>query len=434
MVEKVKKCSEVSTFLIILILSAVLVSCTTTPPTFSEGPPLVAPVATQMDTFVVERGIVEQKQLLTGILRINSTPLSFGLYHAFVGDVFVEPGNNVVTGQLLARLNVDLLEDQIAGQTDTVSHLRRLHNLELKQGTLVIDLMIIAYNAAVQNAAATLDPQYLEQAESLRKSIEWESLLHQQATQISAAALSDAEHRLNLLLDGLVGSYIIAPFDGVITNVLASEGIWVRRDQHIIYIAEAGQNVFVELVNRGGHITPMVLEEIARAGQNDFAELLGRGKHIAPRTVREAVRTHAFIGGQIFDLELMQLTDQEQAHYSQLSLNAVGAVFLPIRFNILAPAEKLPQLGESVTVMLYNIWYEDVLRVPLNSFYLERAFELSHFMNMGQIFEIGSHWGPYILRVDGDALEMVPVTAHATDTFVAILDGLQEGDVVFVRP
>jgi len=392
--------------LLIIALLMVMTSCTAIPPALSEGPPLIVPVATQMDTFVVERGLVEQKYLMTGMLRIHSVPLYFDLPHALLGDIFVEPGDEVTAGQVLARINVDVLEDQIASQVETISRLRRLHNLEREQSALELDILILFYNTAMQNAATTLDPRYLEQAESLRESIEWETLLGEQARLANATVLSTAERRLSELREGLAGIYITAPFDGVITNVLASEGMWVRRNQHILFIAEASQTVFVEHTDRNTHPTP--------------------------RALREAAFIRAFIGNRFFDLEIMELTDEEQVFYSQRSMNAVGQVVLPLRFNILVPAEELPPLGESVTIMLYTVWYEDVLRIPFTSFYMEHAYDPFRLIN--QIVEIDSHWRPYVLRLEGDVLEMAPVTAHITSTFIAILDGLEEGDVIFVRP
>ena len=396
---------QLSLVLIALGLVAVFSACATMPELFSEGPPLVAPAVPPIDAFVVERGVVENLHLLTGTLRILSQPLTFDINNVRIGQIFVSPGDMVVAGQNIARIDVTHLEEQIQNQQREVNRLTNLHNLEQERSALALDILMMEYSTAMQNAASTLNAAHIDRAEALREEVEWAQLLREQSAQSSAAAIAGAQRRLDELRGGLEGIYLTSPIDGVITNLNASEGDISRRTSYIAFVAEVGQRPFIEYT----------------------------GHQIGLRGIREAERLRASIDGQSFDVSLMELTPGQIAYYSQRSVMQFGDHRTPIRFEILADEGDIPPLGANVTIALYTVWYPDILRIPSNAFFLhhpEDPFTLPF-----TLYEAEGPFGPYVLRVEADGrLTNVPVTATYTQTFVAIHDGLTEGDVIFVRP
>jgi len=398
-------------FIYIILILATLASCANASAGFSDGPPLLIPIATQMDTFVVERGPVKHIDLVEGMLRVNSVPLYFNLAQARMGDIYVKPGDEVTAGQILARINTDIETMQAARQAEIVDRMRQTQLLTQQQNQLELDILIASYN----NRPSV----------SLRESISWATLLNQQAVEIDAIALAAEELRLTELMNNLENAYLVAPFDGIITDILASEGAVVRRHQHIIYVAEKGQTVFVELIDHSTNLN-------------------------ITRLIRQAERFEAIIGDKTFEIEPLELTVAELAFYTQRSLSAVGGVQLPVRFNILAEPEELPLLGERVTIKIYFVWYEDVLRIPYSSFFYTQQINTAGgppipdgfvivdlrggSLILGNIVDYTTAAEPYVMRLEDGILVNVPVTAHVTHTYIAILEGLEEGDVVFVRP
>ena len=135
--------------------------------------------------------------------------------------------------------------------------------------------------------------------------------------------------------------------------------------------------------------------------------------------IRQAEHFTAFIGDRIFDLQFVELTTEQVRYYTRRSYDILGVLETPIRFEFLAPDHELPELGELVTIMAYLIKYDDVLRIPTNALHSERG-------------------GHFVLRLDDGVTVLTPVEVTITENprmaFAAVHAGLEEGDVVIVRP
>jgi len=354
---------------------------------FSDGPPLIQPAASGVDTAIVLRGTVEEKQMHFGSVRVLSRPLTFDTYNFRFDDFFVLTGDRVYEGQLLARMDVDHILERIEEQEAYIAQMRRRHNIENERYSLEIDKLQLAYASTTNLAAETMDESLFAEAERIRSDIEWARLTKAQATVNQTRSMLKAEDDLREIRDALNGTDLIAPYDGVITYLMATPGMWVSEDDHILYIA--------------GHQTVIV-------------EYLGNS--LQASDIRELVRIQAYINGRVYDLDFLDLTPAQLDYYANQSRAIGSPVFrLPIRFTIQAPDEYLPPLGSFVTIFMYTIFYEDVLRVPINAVSYDRQDGYS-----------------VILWKDGIQVH-TPVEATTTRTFAAIFKGLEEGDVVIVR-
>ena len=378
--------------LLAVMLVIVVAGCAAAPVPFSPGPPLEEPVATQLDTFVVERGEVIFRWMHSGVLTVHSTPVSFDAFHVFVGHVYVLPGDEVVEGQILARIDTDYVFEEIDELTTRISRLQRVSSLESTRDQLEIDIMYLAYANEMRYAAENLDYSALLRAERIQTDIEWAKLMAEQSLELRNLEIANIRHLIDILRGAIIAEELIAPISGVVTNVLVSTGDWLDPGDYAIYIAAHNQSVFVEYV---GGMLP--------------AHMIHQMEHFT-----------AHIGDRVLDLQFVVLTTEQVRYYTRRSFDIIGELETPIRFEFTVPDDELPNLGELVTIMAYWVYYDNVLRVPTNAI---------HTAGAGEFFALK--------LVDGMPVQ-TPIEFSATMNpmmgFAAVFGGLEEGDVVIVRP
>ena len=357
--------------------------------TFSEGPPLIEPASTRFDTFTVTRGNVGERQMLVGVVRVYSEPLSFGVDGLVFDEAFVDVGDEVREGDILARGEVAFARERVEALEEQLARARQFHAMENERLTLEMDILILDYNRATRRAAEAFgeyQERFLAEAEGLRIDIEWARLIQSQALENQSFAIRDLLRDISELRESIEHAYLIAPFDGVVTAWGTFWGGILQEDTPVVYIAPH-RPPFIEYVDMAFDL----------------------------RDFRLATRVTAHTEDRVFELELMDITRDEIIHYSNMVPTGQNTVF-PIRFRVLAEEDELPPVGTLVTIFMYSQWHENVLRVPGNAFFP------------------GTFGEGHVHRVEDDHLVQVPVRASITSSWVAIFDGLEEGDVVFVRP
>ena len=195
-------------------------------------------------------------------------------------------------------------------------------------------------------------------------------------------ALSHAQFFLDELYARMEAMELRAPFDGVITFFVDCEpGQWVNPFSPVIFMAQeqAAQEVFVEYIGRSLHNT------------------------------HRAIRAYAVIEGREYTLVYNPLTKAQERSYTALGLR------LPVRFTIVG--DDMPPLGAYVAIYVYTQWVDDVLRIPVNALLRDPVH------------------GFYTYRVTDGTFELVPLEIGVrTATFATIISGLEEGEIVLVRP
>jgi len=90
---------------------------------------------------------------------------------------------------------------------------------------------------------------------------------------------------------------------------------------------------------------------------------------------------------------------------------------VPTRFEIVGGNAPLPAAGEPVFIHFYSVQTRDVLRVPANALFAD------------------DYGGEFVRQViDGQLERVYVVTGAVSDAYVEILEGLYEGNEVFIRP
>jgi len=217
---------------------------------------------------------------------------------------------------------------------------------------------------------------------ALREQLEWLRLDLNHLQRRHNLDIAEAEANLINLRGDLGDMEIRAPFDGEIVFV-ADLDTWINPNDPIMYIARPGE-VFVEYI-----------------GMRMDIPWLRRGVHVQG----------IIDGTTTYNLELIPTTIEEQIYYSNRGLA------LPIRYEILPNLNDMPPAGEMVFIHFYTAWADDVLRIPSNALFTSA---------MGDAF---------VYRFsEGQQVQVYVTIGIATETYTEILDGLDEGDEVFVRP
>jgi len=323
------------------------------------APPLVIPTVPvqQIDTATVTRGPVRDVSRVAGLVSVDSVPVGFGGITGPFYRHYVNFGDAVTEGQLLARLDFTRLEGSITWLEDHIAYLQRLHAIQNSISSINIDIL-------VQEGA---DSWVISRAR----------LEHTLAQERQALTIEQNERALAGLREDFARSRLVAPMDGIVTQIgNFSYGSYVPPFSAIMYISPTDGEVFVDYI----------------------------GDVHAVHVMLGAKRVVAHIGNQVYDLHRINLT---RAQVSRLGPTA-------LRFGF--DTDITPPMGSYVNIHIYTQWVEDALRIPRAAVSYEAEL------------------GYYVLMPGTGGLTQIDITVGAsTPTYIEVLSGLSEGDVVIVR-
>ena len=345
----------------------------------ASTPPLQEPVAAFADISVVDRGDIMDLHILPGIVRAQTHPVRLEAGSGQIVAIYAYHGESVTEGQVIAKIDVSAIEELIQARSDSINRFQTLHQLRIRDMTLEIEILELNYLAADSNS---------DDARRIRERIEWLRLdlnhiqrRHNRDLEEAQADLRELAERLELYL---YHSEIKAPIDGIVVHINASVGGWLADGDIVMYIA-CHNDVVVELTVNSSFI-PQISDVIKIQGQR-----------------------HTSV--DLFNLAHLPLTRDEQIFFHTLRSS------LPIRFEILEESNEIPSVGEAVFVHLYTTFAENVLRIPFNAL-------------MRDILH-----GDFVYRIEDGAMVIVSVVVGTiTTSYVEILEGLYEGDEIFVNP
>ena len=344
------------------------------------APGLAAPVGTRIDTAIVSRGSVEDIELYTGITRSYSEGLGFGgIGHRF-GQYHVREGDYVHEGQLLATLDMEDIQQQIADREADINHMLQEYEFDLEARLLEVELSEIEFNSLVND----INPGDWQIGAINTKSMEidWAKLLLNQFIERHEFNFIQKQIYLEGLYERKSALELRSNINGTITFLEDKQGgVWINPYETLVYIASSN-DVFVEQVGIG-QILP------------------GRG-----------VRIRGFIDGMEYDLTHIPLSREQRLFYAGRSPNP------PVRFHI-GPPDKAAQIpvGRHVSIMFYTLWEEDILKIPINALFSS------------------PETGFYVYKIESGYMQPVEIeTGPQTEAYAVVLYGLDEGDEVLVRP
>jgi multidrug efflux pump subunit AcrA (membrane-fusion protein) len=341
-------------------------------------PSLITPVSVRDDTAVAERGTVQVVSQRRSFARVLSAGLYYGETNLRFKEYLVTSGQEVAEGDLLALLDTEQVEKDIEAKERDIAKLKKDQEFENRFAVIGIDRVRAEYVKMVREAG--FNEAAIAEAEKKKESVAGLELALSQQQERQSVLLAREEAVLQELKDLIPEAELRAPFDGVISHMLElNPGQNVEAYNEIIYITD-NKNVFLEVVGDG----PSVLSTARVTGSYQ---------------------------GQTFELERVPMTRVETMFFQTMRLPA------PLRYSMPPEIEENMPIGAFVDIKVYTSISEDTLRIPANTIYTD------------------SDIGSYVNVLKNGVMEPVTVKIGIrNDSWVEILEGIEEGDVVYVKP
>lgn len=338
----------------------------------AEGvPELLEPVDVKMDVARAQIGDIYRISIYKGEVVPYTEELHF-LVDGCLEDVYVTTGDMVQEGQVLAVLSEEQLREQIETLEEEIDALVRQG--EFSDRLAEADIAIAREELAIMRELGDFGPT------STVKELEIQELelALEQTRQLRGLELEKRQASLGALQKKMGKNEIVAPCSG-----------------RIVYVSE---------IRRGDAIqgyTPVIY--IA-----DESRLRLLTDYVSESTVKSADRVYAKILDQEFDISYIPY---EKSEMIQMALNGEE---MRAQFSVDA-REGVLQAGQFAVVMLYQSYRKNVLTIPINALYQDGS-------------------GQYVYRqVNGTRMRCNVKTGMTTDTKVEILEGLEEGELVYVK-
>ncbi len=178
-------------------------------------------------------------------------------------------------------------------------------------------------------------------------------------------------------------------------------------DKNVLRAPFSGRIVYGDNLTRGSWVT--AYDPIVFLADDDQLRVVS--EYISESKIRTASRIFAHIGAHEYDVELIPLPQEE---YISMLLSDIT---ITTEFNLTGPEEHLDELtaGQYAAVCIYTNYIEDALLVP-----------------SGAVLKDAS--GRYVyVDEDGQRVRRAVRIGKTTDGLTQILEGLEEGEVVYVK-
>lgn len=348
----------------------VLSACASEPP---APPVLLQPVIADIlfDTEIVSRGLVADITLREAIIRRDTVPLNFGAAAGLFGAYKVQPGDVVQAGQILAQLDDEWLVEQIELHDMRITTMRQRHVLDNRLHTNNLE-MLIARNDILTRE--NINESHIQREQRMQE-IERSRLELDFMVQAQQLELRNAENERAILATQREESKLVAPFNGTVVYLAGrSRGSWVSPFEPMVYIVSEDAVLFAEYIGTAV-FTPRVTDRIV-----------------------------AHVDGRVYDVTRLYLTREQLLRYQRA----------PIRFIL--ETEVPPPVGSFVALYVYSNQMEDVLRIPRHALFHDPGV------------------GFFVYKmIDGQRTQVLITIGIQTETYVAVLGGLEAGDEVYVR-
>lgn len=336
-----------------------------------QVPSLLEPVGVEMDTAKATVGDMYTMSIYNGEVVPEVEAYSFEV-DGELENFYVSVGEYVTQGQLLAKLNDEDVREKITDLEEEIADLKT--EQEFEERDMAADIEI----AKVQ-LKKVQDQHYAEEKITEKqmevKLLELELAESQELFSLEIARLEKqaAEYKSEISFTELR-----APMSGRVVYVSeAASGSRVKNQTPLICLADE-ENVYIS------------------------------SEYITPNTVKNAYKITAQIGEQEYEVTYEPLDDSE---YMTMVLSGEEVTSKFTLHDENAEVES----GEYVVLKIWNMYKEDVLTIPVNALHRDAK-------------------GRYVYKiVDGERIRCDVTVGITNEVKAEILEGLQEGDVVYVK-
>ena len=341
-----------------------------------QAPELIEPVGVQLDTAVVVRQDICELRYYDAAVVPHTEELCFTV-DGSIKSIDALSGDWVSKGDVLATLDQEALEEQAEDLREDIAYREAELDFARRSDQLAISAAQLELDKLRSRAAAGEVTQ--EQVKLAETDLDILRLEQNQARELDEFTLSSLRQKLTGIEADLGSNVITAPFDGrIVYAKKLRKGAGVKAYDAMFFIADD-----TRLHIDSAYISASALSAAdalyARVGGNDY--------EIAPREFnwREYVAI-ALSGGE-----------------------------LRTEFDFASDIPETVESGMYAAVFVKSGSVEDALVVPANALYSDSN-------------------GRYVYRIeDGKRVRAQVTTGRATTTLVQITDGLEEGDLVYVK-
>ena len=355
--------------LLVLLMLLSFAGCGEEPAT-ATVPTLLEPVGVKMDTATVEYGSIYNVDYLEG----QVIPFVQTLYFdaaGTLGEVNVKVGDSVKAGDVLATLDQSDVEDAIAELDAEIAHEERLAGYSDAKA-----------EADIAIAEAELEILRRDGGTSEELFVKWLKIEQlktnlRQTKELRKLSMDELYAEREELKKQLGTESLVAPFDGEVVYVYKKAETGTKVDGSVaLFVIADNSRTYIDV------------EKMSEAGIN------------------EAYQIKARVLDQ--EVELVYLPEVENPELEEVYSVTKGKLFGYV-------AEEPLRTGEFAGVLLITGYKENVLTVPVNAILRDRE-------------------GSYVYKIeDGRRVRCNVVIGLSSDAKIEIVDGLKEGDVVYVQ-
>lgn len=354
------------------IAAALCASAMLVPAHAEEIPELLEPSGVTLATAEAYVGDLSKITVYDGAVTPRVESASFPV-DGEIARVNVVVGQQVKKGDVLMELNQESQTDRRAELEDEIAALET--QMEYDAALAQIDLRILTLELERLGGQLPRD----EQAIALKKlDIEEFELKLSLEVQLDRSRLDRLRSELSQLQDEAEKATITAPCDGTVMFLAnVRRGDYVSAYSSMVYIA-------------------------------DESALTIESGYISETYLNSAQEMYALVGGERVEISAIPV---DQAEYVSLTLAGEA---VPSRFEILSESEALSP-GKYAAVCLVSGYLQDALLIPANALY----------SGAGERYV-------YVVE-DGQRVHREVKVGQSTGWEVQILEGLEEGELVYVQ-
>lgn len=356
----------------LLCLSLLLCACSQSA---ADVPELVEPVQMAMATVTVGYGDVFNLDYAAGSVLPYSEEILFPVDGA-LGSIEVVPGQMVKKGDVLARMDVETMQEQLTEMKEALETAQSIGEMDITRLTLAYQ------QCKVEQAQLEASPNATSYALELMEIDVWEAWQAvEHAEQTLELELRNQQNEVARLEEELEQySEILAPFDGMVT--------------------------WVEMAYKKGD---QLAEETPILALSDVNDLYIATTRVSDSFRDRCDRIYAQIGTEEYDLSMREV-DQEEA-----LRDVANHVYTTSKFDFVDDVKLNLEERSSVLVYFRSNYRENVLCLPSEVVYKDSD-------------------GYYVYLMENDEKVRTAVEIGVkTDLRTEILSGLEEGDVVYAE-
>ena len=367
---------------VILLIAPLFASCSAV--VASQGPPvdLIKPVEAPADLVPVKRGDIKPVKVAEGIVVPYSEGLGFIATDAPISAIYVNHGQDVSRGELLAELDRTAWLDSLAAARGELDHLVRVSAHEDRIADIELELRQIDVDEAdsdLNRELAELGLQEYKNRDMIRRETQ---ALDRDSLQTRIDALESQKDNYS----------IYAPFDGVILIIESlAIGDYPSGRTPFIYLADLNRLTVRSITEQTSFFTA-------------------------------ATTIMAVIGSDEWPVTIVPYTLEEQLAFYYEGITP------PARFEFDGGEDgvyggKVPPADKRVLLMAHEIGVEDVLIIPINAAHIETASDVEG---------VTSRLDYAYVDIGGARERRDIRCGRRSDVWIEVVEGLSEGELVYV--